>query len=187
MEQQDVLTYLNALGVELERRALKGPIKIMVVGGVYMVLNIYNRPSTEDVDIAFISENGESMDLTSLPLSKEEKTFRAAIKAVAKQYKLKQAWLNDDAGPFVKAYVPSPMLTFWHTFGPLHVYFPDHATMLCYKLLGYSQKQQADIYALCDQLGISSYDEVKAIVDRLVPKKIQRDFEVEDTLDELFE
>jgi hypothetical protein len=184
MEGQEVVTYLNALGAELERRGFRQPIDIMIVGGVYMVLHVHNRPSTEDIDFLFLHEH---LDLTKLPLSKEEKAFRAAVKAVAKQHHLKQAWLNDDAGPFVKEYVADPVRTFWRAFGPLRVYFTDVETMLVYKLMGYSQKQQPDIYALCELLHVETLAEVQAIIDRLVPLKVQKDFGVEETLEELFE
>jgi hypothetical protein len=76
---------------------------------------------------------------------------------------------------------------YWRSFGPLHVYFTDNATMLIYKLMGFSPKQTPDIYALAQTLGIKTYAEVKALVDRLVDQKTQKDFCVEETIEDLFE
>ena len=184
MESQEVITYLEALGVELIEKGFKAPVDIMVVGGVYMLLNVHNRPSTEDIDFFFLDSD---LDLTRLPLSQQEKAFKSAINAIARRYHLRQAWLNDDAGPFVKEYVPQPRRMYWRSFGPLHVYFTDHETMLVYKLMGYSEKQQPDIFALCRELHINSLEEVKAIVMRLVDERTQKEFGVDDTLEELFE
>ena len=80
MRDQEITTYLDALGAELAQRGFTSPIGILVVGGTYMVLKIGNRPSTEDIDILFLTDQ---LDMTRLPLSQQEKAFRAAIKAVA--------------------------------------------------------------------------------------------------------
>jgi hypothetical protein len=95
--------------------------------------------------------------------------------------------LNDDAGPFVKEYVSEPVRAYWKSFGPLNVYFTDNETMLVYKLMGFSPKQKPDVYALAQELQVSSYEEVKAIVDRLVSEKTQEEFGVEETIEDLFE
>jgi hypothetical protein len=182
MDKTQSITYLTAFGEELARRGFT-KVRILAVGGFYMLQEIENRPATEDID--FVSLDGD-IDLTRKPLSQKEKAFRTAIWEVAKQYKLKRAWMNDDAGPFVLEYVPQPAITLWRTFGPLHVYLTDHETMLVYKIMGYSPKQKRDIDALCEELGISTYAEVKAIVDRLVPQQTQGDFWVDETLEDLF-
>jgi hypothetical protein len=124
--------------------------------------------------------------MTRLPLSQQEKAFRAAIKAVAKQYKIKQSWFNDDAGPFIKEYVPSPEKIYWQTFGPLQAYFPNAETMLVYKIMGYSEKQKPDVDALAQRLNIRTYEDIKALVDRYVPLQTQKDFCVDDVMEELF-
>lgn len=184
MEGQEVEAYLDDFGSELTRRGFTDPIDILVVGGTYMVMKLSNRPATEDIDFMFL---GDKLDLTKLPLTKQEREFRAAIKAVAKRKNLKQTWLNDDAGPFVKEYVSEPVRVYWRSFGPLNVYFTDNATMLVYKLMGFSPKQKPDVYALAQALEISSYEEVKAIVDRLVTETTQAEFGVDETIEDLFE
>lgn len=184
MQKEEIEIYLRDFGGELTKRGFQGPINIMIVGGVHMVMNLENRPSTEDIDFRFL--DGQ-LDLTKLPLTKDEKAFRAAIHAIAKQHHLPRHWLNDDAGPFIAEYVQNPTTTYWKSFGPLHVYFTNNATMLIYKLMGFSPKQIPDIYALAQNLGIETYAEVKALVDQLVDQKTQKDFGVEETLEDLFE
>jgi hypothetical protein len=184
MEGQEVEAYLDDFGAELTRRNFVDTIDILIVGGTHMVVKLNNRPATEDIDFMFL--DGE-FDLTKLPLTKQEREFRAAIKSVAKRKNLKQSWLNDDAGPFIREYVSKPIRTYWRSFGPLNVYFTDNETMLIYKLMGFSPKQKPDIYALAQKLGISTFAEVKAIVDRLVTKETQEEFGVEETIEDLFD
>ncbi|GCF11994.1 hypothetical protein [Dictyobacter arantiisoli] len=183
MDGQDVEVYLQSFGEELKGRGFQDPIDILIVGGVHMVMHVENRPSTEDIDFRFLSDG---LDLTKLPLTKQEKIFRAAINAVAKSHGLPRHWLNDDAGPFVEEYVEEPVRTFWRSFGPLQVYFTDNATMLVYKLMGYSPKQKPDVYALAEVLEISTYTQVKALVDQLVLPETQAEYEVEYTIRLLF-
>lgn len=184
MEKQEVEIYLEEFGQELEQRGFTNPIEILIVGGVHMVMNIGNRPSTEDIDFRFLSGD---FNLTKLPLTKQEKAFQAAINTVAKRRGIPRHWLNDDAGPFVTEYVRNPERTYWRSFGPLHVYFTTNETMLVYKLMGYSPKQKPDIDVLTRLLNISTYNEVKALLERLVSKQTQEDFGVEETLEDLFD
>jgi hypothetical protein len=184
VQREEIEIYLHDFGEELTRRGFQGPINVMIVGGVHMVLHLANRPSTEDIDFRFLDGK---LDLTRLPLSKDEKAFRAAISAVAKQHHLPRHWINNDAGPFIAEYVPNPTRVFWRAFGPLQVYFTDNATMLIYKLMGFSPKQMPDIYALAESLNIETSEEVKALVDRLVDPKVQKEYCVEETIEDLFE
>ncbi len=51
MEQQDIDQLLQALDGEIARRRLPRPVRLVVVGGVYMLYFLHNRTSTHDVDI----------------------------------------------------------------------------------------------------------------------------------------
>ncbi|GCE32229.1 hypothetical protein KDA_77130 [Dictyobacter alpinus] len=186
MQETQIVLYMEALGDELVQRgfSIADKIEILIAGGTYMVMHVHNRASTEDIDVLFLSDH---IDLTKLPLSQQEKAFRAAVKAVAKQFKLKQSWFNDDAGPFLAEYIPQPQKVYWRDFGPIKAYFPSKEAMLVYKICGYSAKQQGDVYALAQELNLHTYDEVKAVIDALVSKKAQKDFDVEDTIDNLFD
>ena len=54
MESQEIERYFQALGDELELREFKNPVRIMVVGGVFMLLMVKNRKATEDVDVVLL-------------------------------------------------------------------------------------------------------------------------------------
>jgi len=60
MDSSEIDTYLQALGEELADRAIRKPVRLAVVGGVYMLFFLKNRLATKDVDVvaAFIPPLG---------------------------------------------------------------------------------------------------------------------------------
>ena len=51
MDSNEIDTYLRALDAELAQRPIRKPVRIVVVGGVYMLFFLRNRSATKDVDI----------------------------------------------------------------------------------------------------------------------------------------
>ncbi len=68
MEADDIERYLAELGAELKNRGIKKPVRILLIGGAYMLL-LANAPrSTKDIDIFWLDEDGLQQVYT--PLSK---------------------------------------------------------------------------------------------------------------------
>ena len=56
LEAEDIERYLAELGAELKNRGLKKPVRILLIGGAYMLL-LANAPrSTKDIDIFWLFE-----------------------------------------------------------------------------------------------------------------------------------
>jgi len=51
MQAQEIEGYLAELGQELQNRGVQHPIRVLLVGGAFMLTQIHNRPSTNDVDV----------------------------------------------------------------------------------------------------------------------------------------
>jgi hypothetical protein len=51
MEAEDIERYLAELGAELKNRGLKKPVRILLIGGAYMLLFANAPRSTKDIDI----------------------------------------------------------------------------------------------------------------------------------------
>src|SRR6266567_2302980 len=51
MEGDEIDRYFQALDEELAERTLKKPVRLVVLGGVYMMFFLKNRSSTKDVDV----------------------------------------------------------------------------------------------------------------------------------------
>lgn len=181
MEGQEVEHYFQALGDELALRKFTEPVRIMIVGGVFMLLMVKNRQSTEDVDVVL-------MDMAdSTEPSPQTKAFQVAVRAVARKHQLKRKWLNDDVAYFIRDMAPKPDATLWRKYGQLHVYLPSKEYILALKLMVFRQKDVNDVEALTKELGVETREQAQAIVDRFVlDKRWQEEYQLEDTLDELF-
>src|SRR5512144_871068 len=52
--EQEIEDALAALGQELQRLGVQQPIRILVVGGAYMLTQLHNRLATKDIDVLLI-------------------------------------------------------------------------------------------------------------------------------------
>lgn len=54
MEAGDIERYLAELGAELKARGVKKPIRILIIGGAYMLSLEHAPRTTDDIDIFWI-------------------------------------------------------------------------------------------------------------------------------------
>ena len=86
MQAQEIERYLTELGAALESQGITKPIRMLLIGGAYMML-LANAPrTTDDVDI-FWMEEGEDCQKARLAL-------RDAVQAIASKYTLPPNWFN---------------------------------------------------------------------------------------------
>jgi hypothetical protein len=64
MEAGDIERYLAELGAELTNRGLKKPVRVLLIGGAYMLLLANASRSTKDIDIFWLTK----MDCNELML-----------------------------------------------------------------------------------------------------------------------
>ncbi len=181
MDSQTIEHYLQELGDELERRKFDQPVRLMIVGGAYMLLMVGNRVATEDVDIVLL----DMPDTTHK--TKETQAFVAAVKAVARKNQLKQKWLNDVVADFIRDMAPNPPLQFWKKYGKVEVYIPTPEYILTLKLMVFRKKDVDDVQALLKSLNITTREQAFAIIDSIVTDKGYYEvYDLEDNLDALF-
>ncbi len=181
MESQEIERYFQDLGDELEQRGFKNPVRIMVVGGVFMLLMVKNRKATEDVDIVLL----DFPDTTNA--TPETAAFKVAVNAVASRYRLKRKWMNDDVAYFIMDMAPDPKPELWREFKKLHVYMPAREYILALKLMVFRQKDVNDVETLLRELQVTTREKAQAIVDQFIPeKRWQEHYLLDGTLDELF-
>jgi hypothetical protein len=180
MQGQDIERALAALGQELQNLGVQKPIRLLLVGGAFMLTQIGNRPSTNDVDVLL-----KDVELsTTSPLSQ---TFHAAVRAVARKHRLPNTWLNDLIGDFLRDTGTAPEGTLWRTSGMLAVYVPPSDYILALKLFAGRPKDREDIASLCQLLHIQTRAQAQQLVDRYIPnKQVQQLNHLDDTLDEWF-
>ncbi len=180
MQAEEIEAHLAELGQELQEMGLQRPIRILLVGGAFMLTQIRNREATDDIDIVF-----KDVKDTTTPWLYQ--TFKAAIRSVARKDDLSEIWLNDVIGDFLKDLGKVPEGKLWRRFGKLEIYLPPEEYILSLKLLANRPKDQSDILALTRKLKIQTREQAQDLIDRFIPdKQLQRMNNVEDTLTDFF-
>ncbi len=54
MDAQEIETYLAELGAELQSRGVVSPVRLMLIGGAYMLVLERASRTTEDIDIFWL-------------------------------------------------------------------------------------------------------------------------------------
>lgn len=180
MQAQEIETYLAELGQELQNLGVQRPIRILLVGGAFMLTQVRNRFTTDDVDVLL-------KDIEDSKTSVLYQIFRAAVRAVTSRNKIPSTWINDVIGDFLRDIGTAPEGTLWHTYTMLEVYIPPSEYILALKLLAGRQKDRDDIHALCQQLQIRTRKQAQGLVDRYIPnKQVQQLNNLDDTLTDFF-
>jgi Nucleotidyltransferase of unknown function (DUF6036) len=177
MESDEVEAYFQALDEALEQRKIHKPVRLAVVGGVYMMFFFNNRASTKDVDVIPLD-----FPDTTEP-SAETKVFRSAVNAVAKRYQIRRDWMNDVVAAFTQEL---GTLNLWRTYSNLEIYVPNAECILVLKLLAGRDKDEDDILALCEKLAIQTREQAQELVDRYADQAWQTECVLDKTLDALF-
>jgi hypothetical protein len=147
MKSNEIDIYLRVLDEELEKRPIRKPVRIVVVGGVYMLFFLRNRAATRDVDSIPL----DFPDTTNP--NGETKIFRSAVNAIATTYRLRRDWMNDVVATFTPS-LPAESLMLWRDSPNLQIYVPQADCILALKLLAGCERDTEDIAALCAQLAI---------------------------------
>src|SRR5437588_2017148 len=86
MQAQEIERYLAELGAALENQGITKPVRLLLIGGAYMML-LANAPrTTDDVDI-FWMEEGEDFQ-------RARQALRDGVQAIANKYTLPPNWFN---------------------------------------------------------------------------------------------
>lgn len=179
MEAGDIERYLVELGAELKSRGLKKPVRILLIGGAYMLL-LANAPrSTKDIDIFWLDEDG---------LQRAYAPLRESVQVIKKKYDLDADWLNYLAQMLMYDEVIVPDGKLWKQFGPLHVYAPDSEYILALKITAGRRKDLDDCAILLPNTTIRTRQQAQQVLDRyILPGGQQKNAEsIENALNRLF-
>lgn len=180
MTTQDIESYLAELGQELQNAGITQPVRLLIVGGAFMLTQVGNRPSTKDIDVLLENISDPGTSPLYLPLQN-------AVRAVAVRHGLPTNWINDVIGDALRNYGPMPTGTPWRVYGPLEVLVPERAYILALKLLAHRAQDEADIHVLCQELGVSTRDEARRILDTYITDDgIKQLSDVDTALSQLF-
>ena len=178
MQKEDIEHNLSLLGEQLEELGLKKPIRLLMIGGGFMLTQIGNRLTTDDVDV--------KVQNIADPLNSDDYLiFKNAVRFVAYDVGLRESWVSDNIGDFLTMAGPVPKGKLWRTFGRrLEIYIPPTAFILAHKLVAGREKDVPDIRALLDDLGIVTRKQAQKVIDRYITNKdIQQYHRIQKTLD----
>ena len=179
MQETEIELLLAELGDALVQLGVQQPIRVLLVGGAFMLTQLHSRATTNDIDVLL-----KDIDDPASPLYH---VLQSAVRTVAYQHQLSASWFNDVVGDALRSNGPIPAGTIWRSYGMLEVEIPPTEYILALKLLAGRSKDRSDITALCQSLNIVSRAAAQQIVDRYIPnKQLQQLNSLEATLDLFF-
>ena len=167
MQSQEIEHYLAELGAVLQSRGITKPVRLLLIGGAYMML-LANAPrTTDDIDIFWIEE-GEDFQKARLAL-------RDGVQTIASKYALPPNWFNYLTQMLIYDKIILPRGKLWKRYGPLHVYAPPKEYILALKILAGRDQDLADCRILLPQTNIGTRQQAQRVLDRFLLPEAQQD------------
>jgi predicted nucleotidyltransferase len=181
MQAKDIELHLIQLGQELSDRGVEKPIRVLMIGGAYMLLLTKMQRSTDDVDILWLDEEDA--------LQRAIDALREGVQAVAEKQHLEPDWFNYMTHLLMYDVVTIPKGTLWKRLGPLHIYVPPKEYILALKILAGRKKDIEDSNVLLRYVKIKTRQQARRLLDRYVSPAAQATNaeEIEQALQELFQ
>jgi hypothetical protein len=158
------------------------PLSVLLIGGAGLLLQGMTAQPVETVKVVIVDLLG-SEERTLVFRSPLADRVRRVIKDVGRHHGLKgeqQHFLNDDGASFVLELFEQefPPMRLLPTYRKLQLYVPcDLGYLLaCLLMVGWSEREGADIVMLCKALGIQSRDQAQHLVDQHFPSVLLQAF-----------
>lgn len=179
MDSKQIEQYLAMLGEELQKQGVKQPIRLLLIGGAFMLTQMHSRRSTNDIDVLL-----KDVDDPQSPIYR---IFKSAVRTVATNNDLSTKWLNDVIGDFLRNAGEVPEGKLWKRFSVLEIYIPPKEYILAHKILAGREKDESDILALSQQLKIETRAQAQKLVEKYIPnKQLHQLHGLDETLDRFF-
>lgn len=181
MKSQEIEHYLAELGAALQSQGIKKHVRMLLIGGAYMML-LANAPrTTDDIDIFWLEE-GEDFRKARLAL-------RDGVQSIASKYALPANWFNYLTQMLIYDKIIMPRGKLWKRYGPLQVYVPPKEYILALKILAGRDQDIVDCRILLPQTHIRTRRQAQRVLDRYILPDAQKDEAetIEHSLKVLFE
>ncbi len=179
MEAHDIERYLAELGAALKNRGVKKPLRMMIIGGAYMLL-LENAPRpTEDIDIFWLEEGA---------FERMREIVSACMLDVARTHMLPPNWFNFLTQVIMMHDIFIPDGTLWKRFGPLHIYIPPREYILALKITAGRPKDLDDCAILLARTSIKTVEQAQELLNRYILPEAQEEHaeQIEKSLDTIF-
>jgi hypothetical protein len=179
MEARDIKRYLADLGAALKNRGVKKPLRMMLIGGAYMLL-LENAPrSTEDIDIFWLEEDA---------FERMREVVSACMLEVARKHMLPPNWFNFLTQVILMQDIYIPDGTLWKRFGPLYIYIPPREYILALKMTAGRPKDLDDCAILLPKTAIQTIEQAQELLNTYILPEAQEEHgeQIEKSLGILF-
>jgi len=178
----EIIQHLEALDFELVDSGFTRKVQILVIGGVYMLVNLKNRLATQDIDTWIFQPQFHEADYT---------TLKALIAFVAQDRQLDPDWFNDKVADFLAAAGNGqlPQMSPWQENPRFHVlefYFPTPDYILALKLMAARPKDMGDIADLCHLCHIANKTQARVLINTYIAEDVQQFYNIEEKLRRVF-
>ena len=167
MQAHEIEHYLAELGAALESQGISKPVRLLLIGGAYMMLLANTPRTTDDIDMCWFEE-GEDFHKARLAL-------RDGVQAIARRYTLPPNWFNYLTHMLIYDKISMPRGKLWKRYGPLHVYAPPKEYILALKILAGRDQDLADCRLLLPQTRIRTRRQAQRVLDRYILPDAQQD------------
>jgi hypothetical protein len=179
MQARDIKRYLADLGAALKNRGVKKPLRMMLIGGAYMLL-LENAPrSTEDIDIFWLEEDA---------FERMREVVSACMLEVARKHMLPPNWFNFLTQVILMQDIYIPDGTLWKRFGPLYIYIPPREYILALKMTAGRPKDLDDCAILLPKTTIQTIEQAQELLNTYILPEAQEEHgeQIEKSLGILF-
>jgi hypothetical protein len=179
MEARDIERYLAELGAALKNRGVKKPLRMMIIGGAYMLLLENSPRPTEDIDIFWLEEEA---------FERMREIVSACMLDVARTHRLPPTWFNFLTQVIMMNDIFMPDGTLWKRFGPLHIYIPPREYILALKMTAGRPKDLDDCAILLPKTSIQTVEQAQELLNRYILPEAQEEHaeQIEKSLGTLF-
>ena len=180
MNQKEIKNLLEQLGEMLVALEQKKPIRLMIIGGAFMLTQVGNRETTSDID-------AKVLDIADPMHSQDYLTLKNATHFVADENELDYSWFSDTIGDFLTVAGPLPKMKLWLQSAMLEVYIPPTEYIYAHKLLAGRDKDDNDIRALAKKLKVRTRKQAQDLVNSYITNKdLQQQHRLQQKLDRYF-
>ena len=167
MQEQEIIECLRLLGEELEELGVHRPVRLLMIGGAYMITQFRSRLVTEDIDVLVHLDR----------YSPEYQNFRDAIRYVAQDAQMSWKWLSINVGDFMEEVGKVPRGKLWFEHRKLRVYVPEPEYVLVLKILAARDKDVPDLQFLFQHLRLTKRKQVERLLKKFVSQDMLEDKE----------
>lgn len=162
LEREEIIQCLMRLGEELEALDIQSPIRLLMIGGAYMVTQVGNRERTEDVDVlAYIDRRTD-----------EYFKLRSAASFVSVDMHVDNRWFSDSIGDKLLSVGEVPPGELWLQHGMVEVYIPGPEYVFALKLLaGGRDKDIGDLHTLCRMFRVKNRKQAMKVLKKYFLKE----------------